>query len=107
MAQSGDEEKRDDFATPGARAYADAALALAIGILGFIVSAFLNLEHRWHEFVGHEDIGMHLEELPIAMFVAGLVNPQKVWIRNDIASITLAPLAIGDRMGAGVVGIIH
>ncbi|WP_422005337.1 sensor histidine kinase [Pyruvatibacter mobilis] len=81
MAQNGDEEKRDDFATPGARAYADAALALAIGILGFIVSAFLNLEHRWHEFVGHKDVGMHLEELPIAMFVAGLGFAWFAWRR--------------------------
>jgi len=81
VSQDQEKSKPDDFASPASRAYADAALAFSIGVLAYIVSAVLEIGHGWHGFVSDTDLGMHLEELPIAMFAAGLGFAWFAWRR--------------------------
>lgn len=59
----------------------DALAAVAAGIAAFGVSAFFNLEEKWHQFAGVYDGLLHLEELPVAFLVAGIGFAWFAWRR--------------------------
>lgn len=59
----------------------DALIAIVTGIGGFLISAKYDLEERWHEVADRYEGHLHLNELPIALFLAGLGFAWFAWRR--------------------------
>lgn len=59
----------------------DALIAIAAGMAGFLVSAKYDLEARWHEVADQYEGHLHLDELPIAFFLAGFGFAWFAWRR--------------------------